>query len=247
MTKVVNNMRIKLIAMDLDGTITQHKSKLDDFNKQVLDSLRMNYKLLLVGAGSCSRIYEQLDRYPIDIIGNYGMQLSEIRDGELIVTQNETSEVDIDEVTKNVDILREEWGYTNYIGETIEIHPNGMLTFPLLGTNANLTDKLAFDPTREKRRPMLQRVREVFNRYTVFVGGSSSFDIVPKPYNKLYALENYIRYFNIKKSDVVYIGDDYGHGGNDEHIYLSDINFICVDDYLCFSKACENLLKEVLG
>ena len=30
---------------------------------------------------------------------------------------------------------------------------------------------------------------------------------------------------------VVYVGDDYGIGGNDESVYNSDFRFICVDDY----------------
>ena len=34
-------------------------------------------------------------------------------------------------------------------------------------------------------------VKEAFPQYTVFLGGSSSFDIVPRPYDKLYALERY--------------------------------------------------------
>lgn len=237
-------MGIKIIAMDLDGTLTQHKSKLEDFNRYALDSLRTRYRLLIVGAGGCNRIHEQLERYPIDIIGNYGMQFSEIKDSELVITKNKTVQVDIQAVTKKADMLREETGYTDYAGETLEIHPNGMLTFPLIGTKANIEDKLAFDPTREKRRPLLQRVREVFNEYTVFVGGSSSFDIVPRPYNKMYALELYIKLHGFQKSEVVYIGDDYGTGGNDEHVYRSDFKFICVDDYRCFAKACESLLRE---
>ena len=65
---------IKLIAFDLDGTLTQHKTKLDDKNKSVLDRLYKKYKLLMVGAGQCMRIFNQMDKYPIDVIGNYGLQ-----------------------------------------------------------------------------------------------------------------------------------------------------------------------------
>lgn len=234
------------MAMDLDGTITQHKSKLEDLNRRVLDLLKERYKLLIVGAGGCARIYEQLNRYPVDIIGNYGMQFSEMQGGEQVITINNTAKVDKEAVAKKVAMLREEFGYTNYIGDTIEIHPNGMLTFPLLGTNADIKDKLAFDPHREKRRPLLHRVCETFSEYTVFVGGSSSFDIVPRPYNKRYALDAYVNLYGVDKSEVAYIGDDYGPGGNDEQVYLSDYKFICVDDYLNFGDVCELFLREVM-
>ena len=65
---------IRIVAFDLDGTLTQHKTHLEPFNRAVLDELARRYRLLMVGAGSCRRIFEQMDRYPIDIIGNYGMQ-----------------------------------------------------------------------------------------------------------------------------------------------------------------------------
>ena len=62
---------IKVIAFDLDGTLTQHKTQLSLEHKNVLDKLAERYKLLMVGAGQCKRIFNQMNEYPIDIIGNY--------------------------------------------------------------------------------------------------------------------------------------------------------------------------------
>ena len=47
----------KMIAFDMDGTITQHKCPLGEENKKVLDRLAQLYRLLIVGAGSGSRIF----------------------------------------------------------------------------------------------------------------------------------------------------------------------------------------------
>ena len=52
--------KIKLIAMDLDGTLTQHKSQLEPANRAALDALGQKCRLVMVGAGSCERIYHQL-------------------------------------------------------------------------------------------------------------------------------------------------------------------------------------------
>ena len=41
---------IKLIAMDLDGTLTQHKEQLIPENKEIIDQLAKKYKLLMVVA-----------------------------------------------------------------------------------------------------------------------------------------------------------------------------------------------------
>ena len=69
--------KIKIVAMDLDGTLTQHKQMLDEEHKASLDKLAERYKLLMVGAGQVMRIFNQLGQYPIDIIGNYGLQYGE--------------------------------------------------------------------------------------------------------------------------------------------------------------------------
>ena len=43
-------------------------------------------------------------------------------------------------------------------------------------------------------------------------------------------------------SEVVYAGDDYGKGGNDEAVYLSDFNFVKIDDYRTLGEKLEFLL-----
>lgn len=225
--------KIKLIAFDLDGTLTQHKTKLSDVHKELLLKLKEKYKLLMVGAGTCRRIFEQMNRFPIDIIGNYGMQYAEYNEStlDIDIIKNEEMPVDKISVEERVTYFREKYGYTDYKGENVEYHPSGCLTFPILGTKAEQADKLAFDPDRSKRRKFYNEVKEKFSEYVVFVGGSSSFDMAPSPYDKAYALSLYCKEHNIEHDEVVYVGDDYGLGGNDESVYLADFNFIEIEDY----------------
>ena len=235
---------IKLIAFDLDGTLTQHKTQLGEKNRAVLDRLSKKYKLLMVGAGQCRRIFDQMGAYPIDIIGNYGLQHCRYNSetGELDTVYDLTFPCDRESVSARVDILREKYGFTDFAGEGVEFHPSGCVTFAILGTKARIEDKLAFDPDRSKRRAIYQEVCEVFSDYIVFVGGSSSFDMSPAPYNKRYALELYCRENGYTPDEVVFVGDDYGEGGNDESVFRSDFGFVCVDDY----ERLEEYLKELL-
>ena len=236
--------RIKLMAFDLDGTLTQHKSPLSDKNRAVLEQLSKRYKLIMAGAGMCRRIFEQMGRFPIDIIGNYGMQYAEFDSGtgELVIKEDNVMPVDRETVEKRVTMLREKYGFTDFAGDNAEYHASGCVTFPLLGTKAELADKLAFDPDRKKRRAFHDDVKSVFNDYTVFVGGSSSFDMAPFPYNKYYALDRYCKAHGILHDETVFVGDDYGPGGNDEAVYLSDFNFIAVDDYRYFPEIMKRFL-----
>jgi len=225
--------RIKLIAFDLDGTLTEHKTKLDDRNRAVLDKLAKKYKLLMLGAGTCQRIFNQMDEYPIDIIGNYGMQYAVYSHEKkaLKVVKDATLPVDRESVEMRVTALREKYGFTEFLGKNVEFHPSGCVTFPILGTEAKIEDKLAFDPDRSRRRKIYEDVKACFSDYTVFVGGSSSFDMAPAPYDKAYALTAYCTEHGILHSEVVYVGDDYGMGGNDESVFKADFNTVPIDDY----------------
>ena len=236
--------KIKLVAFDLDGTLSQHKSPLPEANRETLKKLSEKYKLLMVGAGMCHRIFNQLEQFPIDILGNYGLQYAEYNPEtkDIEIVRNSVFTCDKESVEKRVTAMREKYGFTEYKGKNVEYHASGCVTFPILGTEANIEDKLAFDPDRSKRRAIYDDIKKVFSDYIVFVGGSSSFDMAPAPYNKAYALAEYCKDHGINHDEVVFVGDDYGPGGNDESVYLSDFNFITIDNYLDFPEKVKELL-----
>lgn len=235
---------IKIIAMDLDGTLTQHKTPLSAEHRAVLTQLSKKYKLLMVGAGQTMRIFNQLEKFPIDIIGNYGMQYGRYNSetGEIDIVKDIAVDCDRELVAQKIENLRKKYGFLKYAGDSVEYHPSGCITFPIIGTKAAQADKLSFDPDRSKRRKIYDDVVNTFDNYCVFVGGSSSFDMAPKPYNKYYALDLYCKENGLSHSQVVYIGDDYGLGGNDESVYLSDFNYITIDDYNDFPNVVKDLL-----
>ena len=241
----MDKSKIQVIAMDLDGTLTQHKQPLPPLTRATLEALGKRYRLLMVGAGQVQRIFGQMEHFPIDIIGNYGMQYAtyNAQTGGLDMRRDEVIPAgDRGTIEARVTALREKYGYTEFAGDNVEYHPSGCLTFPLLGTKAAQADKLAFDPDRAKRRRIYAQVCAAFPEYCVFVGGSSSFDMAPRPYNKLYALDLYCREQGVAHENVLFIGDDYGTGGNDESVYLSDVPFLCVDDYTTFPALVQPLL-----
>ena len=236
--------KIKLIAFDLDGTLTQHKQPIEPEAKAVLERLNEKYSLVMAGAGLPDRIFNQIGRLPIDIVGNYGLRYAKYNHDkkDIEIVWDLTFPCDKEDIIKRADIIRNKYGFTDFSGDSVEFHPSGCITIALLGTDAKLQDKLAFDPDRSRRRAIYKEVCELFSDYNVFVGGSSSFDMAPKPYNKYHALDIYCKEKGIAHSEVLFVGDDYGLGGNDESVYLSDMNFLCIDDYRTFPEIATNKL-----
>lgn len=233
----------KLLVFDLDGTLSNHRSPLPDESRALLDSLGKKYQLMMCGAGNAPRIYKQMGNYPIDIVANYGMQHARVIDGKFEITKQITTTVDSLFFREKSDYLREKYGYTEYYGEPLEFHKSGMVTFGLLGTKAPREEKLVFDPDRAKRRVMYPEVLEIFKDYTVFIGGSSSFDIVGKQYNKYDATMEYAQKYGYTKEQILYIGDDMGDGGGDSHIRLGGMDYIHVLDYTKVAQMLAFLLE----
>ncbi len=221
----------KLIAFDLDGTLTQHKQPLSDANRAVLDTLATRYEIIMAGAGNCKRIYNQMGEYPITIVGNYGMEESRIVDGEFKIVREEKADIDRKFFDKKCMDLRKKYGYTSFKGEGNEYHESGMVTFALLGTKADPGDKLVFDPDKIKRREMYPEVKEIFKDYSVFIGGTTSFDITPKQYNKYDAVMRYAAEKGYTKDQILFVGDDFADGGNDSQVRIYGMDYIRIDDY----------------
>ena len=159
---------IKAFAFDLDGTLTQHKTPLDDKNRAVLEKLYEKYTLVMVGAGNCMRIHNQLGGFPIDVIGNYGMQYAKYTGGELKPVRESAVECkDKNSIEEKVNYIRKKHGFTSFTGDNVEYHASGCITLPLLGTKANQSDKLAFDPDRKNAVPFTTRCAS-FLRITTY-------------------------------------------------------------------------------
>ena len=241
--RAVEGKRKKVVAMDLDATLCQHRSPIPEHNFAALKELEKGYKCVMIGAGNAPRIYKQMGNYPIDIVGNYGMQVAEAADGNFRIVKAVTNKVDRAFFRAKTDELRAKYGYTQYEGEPLEFHASGMVTFGLLGTAPSAEHKVAFDPDRRKRRAMYPEVCEIFKDFSVYIGGSTSFDFAGKQYNKYDATLVWAKEHGYDLDDVVFIGDDFADGGGDSHVRIKGMDHIVITDYKKFANAVKVLTK----
>ena len=243
LSRAIEGRPKKVVAMDLDATLCQHRSPIPERNLEALRKLENRYKCVMVGAGNAPRIYKQMGNYPIDIVANYGMQVAEAADGNFRIVKAVTNSVDRKFFREQTDALRKKYGYTEYEGEPLEFHASGMVTFGLLGTSPSAEHKVVFDPDRKKRRAMYPEVCEIFKDFSVYIGGSTSFDFAGKEYNKYDATLVWAKEHGYTLDDVVFIGDDFADGGGDSHVRIKGMDHIVITDYKKFADAVEVLLK----
>ena len=243
LSQALAGKRKRLVAIDLDATLSQHRTKPPEANLEALKELEKKYKCIMVGAGNAPRIYRQMGNYPIDIVANYGMQIASATDGNFRIVKAITNQVDRAFFSSKCDYLRKKYGYTEFNGKPLEFHASGMVTFGLLGTSAEAEHKVTFDPDRKKRRAMYPEVLEIFKDYSCYIGGSTSFDFAGKKYNKYDATVRWAAERGYAADEIVFIGDDFADGGGDSHIRIKGMDHIVITDYKKFPQAIEVLLK----
>jgi len=152
-------------------------------------------------------------------------------DGEFVIVREDVVEPDRDYFNSTCQYLREKYGYTEYSGGHLEFHSSGMVTFCLLGSGAKIDDKIVFDPDRSKRRVLYDEVCSLFPEHSIYIGGTSSFDFVPKRYNKYDAIMKYASEHGYERDEVLFVGDDFCDGGGDSHVRIGGMDYVQVDDY----------------
>lgn len=231
-----SGQRKKLVCMDLDATLTQHRTPLEKRNRDALTLVCNHFDAVMVCAGNVPRVRRQMEDFPIAIVGNYGMQIGQDAGGKLVITRQLTIPADTAFFLSKTDYLRKKYGYTSYKGDPVEFHAAGMVTFSLLGNKGGMAEKLVFDPDKAKRRAMYPEVLEIFKDYSVFIGGSSSFDFTPKQFNKYDASLDYARERGYGLEDIIFIGDDFDDGGGDSHVRIKGMDYIRIYDYRQFPE-----------
>ena len=114
-----------------------------------------------------------------------------------------------------------------------------------LGERINI-DELALEHSGDWRDPRSQIYagREAVARIRSCIENGRSFHLeTTLPGASIIRHINLAKEHGFKHDEVVFVGDDYGLGGNDESVYKSDFNFLTIDNYLDFPKVVEELLK----
>ena len=221
-------MKRRVIAFDLDNTLADSKSPINEQMADLLNDLLERFQVCVISGGKFGQFEEQLlnnlRAAPRTLAALHIMPTCGTRyfrfDGHTKVWQQVYAEdltteqraTIVAALDKGADAL----GYraTKLWGAQIEDR-GSQVTFSALGQEAPVASKQAWDPDGTKKQKLRDYVAKAIPEFEVRVGGSTSIDVTKPGIDKAYGIKKLIELLAVTKQDVLFVGDRLGKGGND--------------------------------
>ena len=250
----------KIIAFDVDGTLTASKTLITDSMANLLKHLVQQKEVIAIAGGSFKQMQTQFlppflnDGSMMPYIHNFtllptsGSQKYEYNEEKKswVLTDKESLSPEVKE--RALRLLREIIASPEYeippapYGQIIEDRDT-QITFTPNGQQAPIDIKLRFDPDRRKREKIKKRIEPELPEATILINGTSSIDILPKGFNKAVGLMRFLNKAGLTKEDVLFVGDGLFPGGNDYAVKEAGFETIAVKT----PKETEKLIKGWIG
>lgn len=215
------------LFFDMDQTIAPARQEILPEMYQLLSSLKQD--IIVVSGSSIEQMPNQIRDLQSFRLGQNGNHAIDELGNELWnvpLTNNHRTEI-LDHISKVVEILELELNH--------EWHPiedrGAQITFSPIGNTAPIELKKNYDPTRQKRVSMLEKIPFASDDLIVKIGGSTSLDYLHKDRHKGTNVQKLIDVLGWNKEECIYFGDGLYPGGNDEAV-IGVIETVPVEDHL---------------
>ena len=206
----------KVIAFDLDGTLTESKQKIDDKTARFLAKIALDYEVAIITGGTMKQIETQVLENLPDGIENklHLMSCSGAIYEKFGVLQYkyEIPKIQREVISSVIKVTAESLGLweEKTLGDVIEDR-EAQITFSALGQRARLADKKAWDDTG---------------------------------IDKEFALKQLMKLNNINASEILYIGDKFRPGENDYPALVAGVTCLRVLKPEDTIELTEKMLKQ---
>jgi phosphomannomutase len=230
----------KLVVFDLDGTLAQSKSALDDEMANLLAELSSVAKVSIISGGDWPQFQKQvLGRLPASgkldnfyLLPTCGTKFFEYKNGTWDKLYSE--DLSPDQKKKIVSSLEQaiaETGFqpTETWGERIEDR-GSQITYSALGQQAPLDAKSKWDPDFEKRKKIKLLLDKMIPEFSVALGGSTSIDVTLPGIDKAYGMGKLRDVLSMPFAEMLYVGDALFPGGNDYPVRSTGTDCVQVRD-----------------
>lgn len=222
------------VMFDIDGTLTESKQPLDDNMAELLAALLMRLPVAVITGASMHQIetqflprlpkstsFSQLYLFPSSGAQGYIYTKNAWQANySLSLTEQEKIEI-INAIAKVVPESKCTEGRKIY-GKQIEDR-EASIALSLLGQDAPLNEKESFDPKREIRLSLVEKLSPMLPEFELRIGGMTTIDITKKGISKAYAVEQFASYLNVPAGRLLYVGDALDENGNDSAVLTTSV------------------------
>src|SRR3989344_4178339 len=245
----------KIIAFDMDGTLTESKQSITKEIASLLNELSQKLKVAIISGGSFAQFEKQLlpfiiPSHNIILLPTEGSQRFEYnvdnKKWEMTGTAKFPNEMKerVKRVLNEIIASNEYDIPKNAKGEYIEDRETE-IAFSALGQDAPLFEKEKWDNNLEKRRRIKAKIEEQIKDVTVAVAGTTSIDILPKGFDKARGLKLMAESMCIDTKYMVFVGDAIVPDGNDYSVKEAGIESIKVSGPKDTEKLVRNWVQEL--
>jgi HAD superfamily hydrolase (TIGR01484 family) len=231
----------KIIVCDLDGTLAPSKSNLEKRMADVICRVLQKHKMAVVSGGS----YHQFQKQFLTHLSCDGEILKNLylfpTNGSSCFVYDEASQTWKNLYEENITASEKEEIFSafkkvitesgvvvsNPYGELLEDR-GGQVTFSGRGQEAPLDVKEIWDPDQAKRKKIVEILQKEIPQFEVRIGGATSIDETGKGITKANAIRKIEDILNVKKEDIVFLGDALFPGGNDSSAKETGVECVSV-------------------
>jgi phosphomannomutase len=229
----------KLIVFDLDGTLAESKSAIDEEMIKVLSALINVTKVAIISGGDWPQFEKQVLSHlsahkqlkNLSILPTCGTKFYAYKAGWKKLYAEDFTAAQKKKIITSLNAAVEEQGFkpAKIWGEQIEDR-GSQITYSALGQEAPLDAKKEWDPGFAKRKVIQQALSKTIPEFSVNLGGTTSVDITKPGIDKAYGIKKLKDILGIKKKEMIFIGDAIFPGGNDYPAKEAGVTSICIKD-----------------
>jgi phosphomannomutase len=229
----------KLIIFDLDGTLAESKSSLDDEMSALLGTLLGVARVAVISGGSWAQFEAQLlatlprdeRRTQLSLLPTCGTKFFQYAGAW---TPLYSEDLTGDERAKIVASLKQAVARAGFAVERVWGEPiedrGSQITYSALGQQAPLVEKRRWDPDFAKRTRIKAILDTLIPELSVRMGGSTSIDVTRPGIDKAYGIGKLRDTLGITIEEMLFVGDALFPGGNDEPARRTGVVCIQVKD-----------------
>ncbi len=229
----------KLFVFDLDGTLAESKAALSDEVAELLYELLGIMKVAVISGGSWHQFEDQLlADFPtgerlenLSLLPTCGTQFYGYLGHWYKVYSEDLSPVQRRKIVAALKRALEESGIKvdHVWGEAIEDR-GSQITLSVLGQEAPLSEKRAWDPDFAKRERITAILRPLLPSFAINMGGTTSIDVTKLGIDKAYGIHKLHDQLGISLTQMLFAGDAIFPGGNDYPVQETGVDSILVRD-----------------